>query len=432
MFENLFLLPHFDGSSPEIARRLYARVDHFEPDAVVLEAVGADFIDDLPDIAGVGAWAEFSARAPIFALYDTRMPPPPAPDDIWPDRWLDPWYEISIRPSGESLLFFNLFRKPQTISIETARLATSETARKLDKIFDLEPLQRQEEEIQAVLDRVTGVIDWIGVYDIGQGSANGLCDSGETPLAYFDLGGGVTANLGTFPSALNDFCYQASPPVVLSHWDWDHWSSGAKFQGAQGLYWITPVQSLGAVHSTFAAGLHSAGKLFVWPSALARLSSGQMTIHKCTSTGANRNHTGLAMEVQGPSGEPPILLTGDARYTAIPGAVGATFTSLVAPHHGANMSSHATPAASNLPGARTAYSFGQGNSHHHPTKTAFQDHSAAGWPQSALGENAPVDRNTTNRSVGGLGHLGLGWRSAPSLPGHSCTSPGCSVELRHT
>ena len=76
--------------------------------------------------------------------------------------------------------------------------------------------------------------------------------------------------------------------------------------------WIVPNQKLGAVHATMAAGIVSQGRLVVWPQGLARVHVAQATIEKCTGT-SGRNHTGLAMLIDGPNGEKPILLTGDPR-----------------------------------------------------------------------------------------------------------------------
>lgn len=175
--------------------------------------------------------------------------------------------------------------------------------------------------IKEEIGRTDHPVEWVAVYDVGQGNANGICDGAETPLIYFDLGGGVTQNAATFPTALTDFCYARKPPVVLSHWDWDHWSAGARFNAASKLKWIVPNQWLGGVHATFAAGLYAAGNLLVWPAGLDSISVGQVTILKYSGRGKGRNHTGLAIEVAGPNGQPPILLAGDARYSAIPGSL---------------------------------------------------------------------------------------------------------------
>ena len=434
MFSNVFLNPRFDGPAPEYPRHLYMRLDQVDGPWLLFDAISRQFFDGLTSVEGVSGWMQHSHKAPVFVL-EMSEPQSSAqlPWQALEEHDKSTWFDAELNWSGgKSVLYFNLFREGLKVDVSNISVVPAERADQLSQAFALTGLATAPGDIQNTLNGVSQSIELIGVYDVGQGSANGLCDSVEAPLAYFDLGGGVNANKGTFPSALSDFCYFHAPPVILSHWDWDHWSSGARFQGAQNLTWIVPQQTLGAVHATFAAGLHSVGKLQVWPPGLPQLTSGQMTVYKCTGRGAGRNHTGLAMEVAGPANKPPILLTGDARYSAIPNALGKPYTSVVAPHHGADMGSPATPPGTNLAGARTAYSFGTGNSFGHPKATTQRDHHAAGWPHAAHHAPIPVDRETASRGQHGLGHLGLGWTSNLILPGHNCNSAFCAVALRQT
>src|SRR5579871_3626379 len=65
------------------------------------------------------------------------------------------------------------------------------------------------------------------VYDVGQGNCNAILGGNHFthhPILYFDMGGGVLNNAHTYPNALGSLCGFMHPPVVLSHWDWDHWS----------------------------------------------------------------------------------------------------------------------------------------------------------------------------------------------------------------
>lgn len=436
MFDNLFLNARYEGDAPDGWQRLYLRFEQLAGDYFLFDSVSADFIDELPEIDGLAGWSKFSSRAPTFILETQELVFLPfiLPEDH-DDVDDDAWYEVHVLKGGKSRLYYTLFGQSMPVKIRACGYAPANAMAKLSKIFDLTPHERTSQDIQDVLDTVTGTIDWVSVYDVGQGNANGLCDATETPLAYFDLGGGVGGNSSTFPTAFADFCYVQDPPVILSHWDWDHWSSGALFSGAQALKWIVPNQALGAAHSLLAAGLHSAGLLYVWPrNGVPHLTSGKMTVHRCTGIGAGRNHTGLAMEVIGPGGEDPILLTGDARYTAIPGAATGSFTSVIVPHHGADMSSRTVPLGpGNVPGAaHTAWSYGNGNSYSHPAPVTEQDHDTAQWFHSSL-RLPSVDLATVNRVSPGpgqpaFGHIGLDWAGS-ALPGHSCGTR-CSVELR--
>jgi hypothetical protein len=68
-----------------------------------------------------------------------------------------------------------------------------------------------------------GVVDTLVAYDVGQGTALGLLCGSEDARLFFDLGGGAYGNKKTRPNPLR-FCWRANPPIVLSHWDTDHWA----------------------------------------------------------------------------------------------------------------------------------------------------------------------------------------------------------------
>jgi hypothetical protein len=136
------------------------------------------------------------------------------------------------------------------------------------------------------------------------------------------------------------------------------------------------------------------------------------------------------MEIEGPNCQAPVLLPGDARYSAVPGALSRDYTSLVAPHHGADMKNRQVPAYSPNPGARVAYSFGSGNTFSHPRAITEADHQRANWDHQSQGARNPIDRKTVDRQPGGLGHVGLSWRTTPILPHHACGSAACTVDLQ--
>lgn len=436
MFSNVLLRPNYDGKAPEPPSRLYARIDQSEGSWLAFDTIAADHFDGLPeDIDGIGGadgWVAYSEKAPVFVLWVNLGKPlfgslVEALDDE------DIWFEILLDAGGSAaILYFNLFREGVPVGINSILRLDAQHAQRLSRAFSLKGLERSQSKLQTVLNQGASRVEWVGVYDVGQGNANAACDATATPLLYFDLGGGVTQHRKTFPGTLTDFCYRLKPPVVLSHWDWDHWSSGARFPGAKSLDWIVPLQKLGGVHATFAAGLHHAKHLFVWPGSLLQLAAGQVTVRKCAGQGTGRNHTGLAVEVKGPAGQAPILLTGDARYSAIPSAMTSKFTSLVVPHHGADMRSHAVPKGSRRAGARTAYSFGPNNSHKHPRAVTQQDHDRNHWPQSSQRASRPIDRSTASSAGAHLGNIGLSWSSGARLPGHNCGIAGCAVRLVQT
>lgn len=321
----------------ELPRRAYVLIDQRKPDRLLLEGINADWYDRaMLSENGTRAWLDLARDAPIFVLelsvqsYNKWRPVAlpltrkPSPRPGGPPRWI----EIDFGTGAdEGLLYPNLFAEPRSIPIAGMRPTSDKLAVDLSRAFSLDDHVSEEPTINRAL-ALSAAIEWVGVYDVGQGSANGLCDRDGVPLGYFDLGGGVLGNLATFPMALSNFCTTYTPPVVLSHWDWDHWSSGARFGQLTALTWVVPNQQLGAVHAAFAANIVTSGRLLVWPAGLPYAKAGQIRVEQCSGTG--RNHSGLAMLVAGPQGESAILLPGDARYTVVPSGRG-PFTSVVAP-----------------------------------------------------------------------------------------------------
>jgi hypothetical protein len=336
------------------------------------------------------------------------------------------WFEIHLDPAGDGArIYHSLFGEGLPVGVQSANKASPADMRRLTAAFDLASHTATQQQIDRALARV-GPIELIGVYDVGQGSMNGLCTRDGLPRAYFDLGGGVLANAKSFSSLLQNICFTTKPPVILSHWDWDHWSSATRFPHSQSLTWIVPNQRLGAVHAAMAAAISLSGKLLVWPPGLALTSVGQVRIEKCTGS-SGRNHTGLAALVSGPAGQDPILLTGDARYSAIPSGM-SSFHSIVIAHHGADMGSKQTPICSGNSAARVAYSYGKGNTFGHPRSCTYSRHHAKGWPHCNLQPVGFIDRHTSALRPQ-LGHIALGWAPFPTLPRQPCRGGMCSLQL---
>jgi hypothetical protein len=419
----------------EMPRRVFALFDQRSDESIFMESVNADWFTDAFGFGGgFDRWMEMSDRAPIYVLelpsgYASQLKLPyvgggsqytAGEDEDEPAIW----FEIYLNPTGEDAqIYHGLFAEPQPVAIERINEWNWLDGGMLNKAFGLAPFKSSKREIENSL-VIPDPVEWIGVYDVGQGSANGICDREAFPLAYFDLGGGVLANKRTFPSAFQNICTTRDPKVVLSHWDWDHWSSAARFPESQQLTWIVPNQTLGAVHATMAAGIALQGRLLVWPDDLPRVQVNQITIEKCTGR-SGRNHTGLAMIVDGPNGELPILLTGDARYSAIPGGF-ADYLSIVASHHGADMKSKATPICPKDSAARIAYSYGQGNTFGHPRDCTYTRHDTNNWSHRSI-KGVGIDRHTPELRPD-LGHIALGWSSRP-IPRQPCGGSHCSLQL---
>lgn len=437
MGDNRFLIRGYEGGFDR-PDRVFARLDQADGGRVFLEALDARWLEAHRTEDSFDAWRGAAPDAPIYVLeFDYQdyagfadLPRPREETLDWSSfEGADPpWLQLELGVPGTApgVLYPNLFGPGQPINAAPRGRVNPGLAARLDRQFSLDNHETDPATLLDVLANLDDGIEWVAIYDVGQGSAAGLIGKNGAPLAYFDMGGGVLANTTTFPVGLTNICFTQAPTFILSHWDWDHWSSGARF-GAQGHTWIVPNQKLGAVHATFAASVASTGRLLVWPSICKSLKRGQLTLFKCTGTG--RNHSGLAIEVTGPDGEPPILLTGDARYSIVNNAPQNIYTSVVAPHHGADMRNHQVPQCPRLLASRTAYSYGRGNSFGHPRIVTEQDHDAASWAHASQGHNLAIDRATANRGQTGLGHVGLNWSGRGPLPLLPCHWQSCALQL---
>ncbi|RXV69138.1 hypothetical protein D1006_29050 [Burkholderia stabilis] len=229
------------------------------------------------------------------------------------------------------------------------------------------------------------------VYDIGQGSASAIVDGNEHPLVFFDIGKPLSVFDYTRPKHAPQFFHcdhkkiaeefdWFHAPVVLSHWDFDHWAGvlerfhvvtdkhGNKHAkltivpGALQRYWIAPCQEhlgLGVTHLELirqllktvngASGLTA---LQYWPINLTALPFSHGVIvkahpdaHAGNTSSALRNNSGLVMLIT-PRAEQfarqpaALLLPGDARHESIPvNWSGFDLVGLVVSHHGGKMGS---------------------------------------------------------------------------------------------
>lgn len=420
----------------ETPRRAYARLDRVENKRALFEIIDADWLDrSAENPTWPDNWRELSTEAPIAVLeIAAAITTEDSDDEEMPSfrifnskgvmraletRSEQAWFEVQLdEASDNAILYTNLFASGRPVGLVDINAIAGKMRRELDAVFAIDEYISTEAELWQALTNLLAqsAIEWVVVYDVGQGSANGICDGAGMPLAYADLGGGVLGNQSTVDPRLSALCFTHQPPIILSHWDWDHWSSGMRFTRSQMMDWIVPLQSLGAVHSAFAHAVAQNGHLKVWPQHLQSLQIGQTTIRKCSGNG--RNHSGLSVEVEGPQKEPSILLPGDARYNIIPQALQTRWHAVVVPHHGADMRNTQVPLPASSTGSRAAYSCGRGNSYNHPRAVTEENHDKQRWLHSTLGSTPAMERRTDlERSPVALGHIGLGWRTgSTSMP----------------
>lgn len=252
------------------------------------------------------------------------------------------------------------------------------------------------------------------VVDVGQGSLAALHPPGGQPALFFDLGWPTMFHAASAPK-LKPQLSNDGAPVVLSHWDWDHWALAidkagwSKKRGCWSITWnnlaldrpwLVPGSGskwgdvkLGPIHWRLALALSRRKQLFRWPASSPTLAWNLLTIYRATGGAKkDRNQHGLAMVIDNAAksarrSKPrrAVLLPGDADYINLPcihAGHDYLFCGLAATHHGARFTAAGMPKAS-AP-AWLAYSVGQPNHYGHPKERSQHRYIRAGWNYQAL------------------------------------------------
>jgi hypothetical protein len=301
------------------------------------------------------------------------------------------WVRISNDPASEirADVYGSLFSAPISQNVSISPVPAAQTS-VLNAAFDMDHWpDAADEDIEEAL-RSNRHASYLAAFDIGQGSASAILDDQAIPWLYHDLGAGVYRNSGTTPTPLK-FCFTHSPPIVLSHWDSDHWAGAGYDPDALVMTWVAPRQSIGPTHTAFAASILSAGgSLLIWPARQAPISIGTspgQLLNVGRATGSNRNGSCLVLRMDDHETGAVLhwLLTGDAGYHQLPFGLPGKIAAMTVPHHGAKMAGAGSLPVRMAAGyARLLYSFGPGNLHggtnvQHPVKKSVDDHDARGW-----------------------------------------------------
>lgn len=244
-----------------------------------------------------------------------------------------------------------------------------------------------ESDCQNIFSYVDDYNPSVGIYDVGQANLCAVVDDFEHPLVFFDLGWPVCFNHKSNPdmNSFNPFAFEDDrfkTPVVLSHFDWDHWAyaykSGKAVWDKEKGYWKSKIvfradainrpwlvrrpnyenHKLGASHINFIQTLSKQAlfdgskALNIWPNNSDEISSESITVFKCkpesetpTTPAFLRNNESLAMLVMDMRGNAKVLLCGDADYPSIPEEYRELLSGIVAPHHGGKTTPRSTPNA---------------------------------------------------------------------------------------
>lgn len=149
-------------------------------------------------------------------------------------------YEDLALGEGTNLWLTMTQRVPSSIQSFLERVSTLEFL-----------LDAPESELRAELGKVSaGLNASVAVFDVGQGNCNAILDNSGVPALYFDYGRPLSMNAHTAPAATPKFYIGPDVPIVLSHWDFDHWGAAKRpkpmrwLKAAVSATWIAPRQYL--------------------------------------------------------------------------------------------------------------------------------------------------------------------------------------------
>lgn len=217
----------------------------------------------------------------------------------------------------------------------------------------------------------------VRVRDVGQANFISLCDDSGRAILHFDVGFPISFNRRTFPS---DFDIERSekPPIILSHWDWDHLHGAFHLPHLLDCPWIVPDQRLGPGAARLARILARKGNLLVRP-ANARLQFPFGELVQSRGLVGDLNDSGLTIFIVLNSGR-SALLTGDADYAHLMHTKAKKVDHLVATHHGARFNTGvASVPMPNNKHCTLVISYGYRNVYRHPHAEALRKHVTAGW-----------------------------------------------------
>lgn len=351
-----------------------------------------------------------------------------------PGRWL----ELNLgRRSSRTLpavAYTGLFAVGQAISIVSSGKPDDMVLSQLNAAFSMDSWTETDPNALDTWLHPVHARRW-HAFDVGQGSANGLAGSGPITL-FHDLGCGSYANAKSAPVGLT-ICHSSPAPIVLSHWDTDHWAGAIRFapdhdpSAFLNRTWIVPTdKTIGPRHFTFAANiLRAGGSLVVLPPGSWRsrwyLLNDCRTMRLIRGSGSDRNGSGVAIEVRDREVHRRWLLTGDVDYQFLKPHLARSYVAMSVPHHGAAPKCHLSeiPRPTYPRGyARLVYSFGQDNTYRHPKPQCIVAHRGRGWnhgywlvhPRATVIPKGRVLATACNAP--GPSHVGsalIGWVKAP-------------------
>jgi len=232
----------------------------------------------------------------------------------------------------------------------------------------------------------------IKALDVGQASMVALFQGNEV-VAFYDVGWPLPFNKSSPPSPpdIDSFTLSEDCVVILSHWDYDHYSRARIDERLRNLMWVAPEGIVGPNTHKF---IKSLGRnLYVAsPKRGFPLNLGCFCFE--WANGTDRNNSGLVVHLV--IGKSKILLTGDASYDHIAAHLKTDLTALTIPHH-ASETGHfiaSIPPPLKSTEGKAVICAGHNNRYGHPSSTVLTDHETKKWNVEITGDNGTGKRGS--------------------------------------
>lgn len=226
---------------------------------------------------------------------------------------------------------------------------------------------------------------YVEAIDVGQASFITIHD-GRKSLLYFDAGLPLWFNEKSLP----DQPPQYLPPhkyavVILSHWDYDHYSAVQKYSNLRGLRCLAPAGGMGPNAGKFAKSL---GKRLTMLDYGNKVTIGPVKLR--WGVGLDKNNRGILALVEVERRK--ILLAGDASYESIEPRYRAGLTGVSIPHHASKTMYLPANVPSGNPPGRAIVCAGQPNKYGHPVGQVIAGHSSSSWSVHVTGKYGTLQR----------------------------------------
>lgn len=216
--------------------------------------------------------------------------------------------------------------------------------------------------------------------DVGQASCIAICSPEGEAHGFFDVGYPINSNAKSAPAGIKLPPTAPNCFVLLSHWDYDHYSLAFRQEELKNLVWYAP-GNLGVGPRAY--------KLSKEIRSLNAIAYGGSLTHPSLEIGwgtgpiSNRNSSGICCLVR--QGKRSILLTADVSYSNIPSLLLHNLDALSVPHHGGRSESAIPIPKAASKQANAVVCGGKPNRYQHPCENYLMEHAKKGWKVSITG-----------------------------------------------